>query len=66
MLQAHRVVDATLRWSFGKGQLLILGDVFDRGPNHTEILWLLYKLEAEAAKAGGMIEELAAALRTTR
>jgi hypothetical protein len=53
MLLAHRVVDATLRWSFGKGQLLILGDVFDRGPNHTEILWLLYKLEAEAAKAGG-------------
>jgi hypothetical protein len=31
----------------------VLGDVFDRGPNQTELLWLLYKLEAEAARAGG-------------
>jgi hypothetical protein len=53
LLQAHRVIDAKLRWSFARGHLVILGDVFDRGPNHTEILWLLYRLEAEAAKAGG-------------
>jgi hypothetical protein len=53
LLQSHRVVDAKLRWSFARGHLVILGDVFDRGPNHTEILWLLYQLEAEAAKAGG-------------
>jgi hypothetical protein len=32
---------------------VVLGDVFDRGPNHLEILWLLYELESEAAKAGG-------------
>ena len=32
---------------------MVLGDVFDRGPNHLEILWLLYGLEAQAAKAGG-------------
>ena len=53
LLQAHRIIDAKLRWSFARGHLVILGDVFDRGPNHTEILWLLYQLEAEAAKAGG-------------
>jgi hypothetical protein len=53
LLRAHRVVDAKLGWSFARGHLVILGDVFDRGPNHTEILWLLYQLEAEAAKAGG-------------
>lgn len=58
MLQRHRVVDATLRWSYGRGHLVILGDVFDRGPNHTEILWLLYQLEAEAAKAGGGVHLL--------
>jgi hypothetical protein len=52
-LQKHGVVDATLAWKFGRGHLVVLGDVFDRGPNQTEILWLLYKLEAEAAKAGG-------------
>ncbi|MBC8028431.1 MAG: metallophosphoesterase [Steroidobacteraceae bacterium] len=58
MLQRHRVVDATLRWSYGRGHLVVLGDVFDRGPHHTEILWLLYKLEAEAAKAGGGVHLL--------
>ena len=53
MLIRHRVVDGKLRWSFGRGYLVILGDVFDRGPHHTEILWLIYALEAEARKAGG-------------
>ena len=53
MLTAQKVVDARSRWSFGRGHLVVLGDVFDRGPNHLEILWLLYGLEAQAAKAGG-------------
>lgn len=53
LLQRQGVVDERLRWAFGKGHLAVLGDVFDRGPNHTELLWLLYKLEAEAARAGG-------------
>jgi hypothetical protein len=58
MLQAHRVVDSRLKWSYGRGHLVVLGDVFDRGPNHMEILWLLYQLEAEAAKAGGGVHLL--------
>lgn len=53
LLQRHGVIDDKLRWSFGKGHLAVLGDVFDRGPNHTELLWLIYKLEGEAARAGG-------------
>jgi hypothetical protein len=53
MLKSHKVVDAALKWRFGRGHLVVLGDVFDRGPNHLEILWLLYELEAQAAKAGG-------------
>lgn len=53
LLRKHGVIDEALRWSYGRGHLAILGDVFDRGPNHTEILWLIYKLEAEAAQAGG-------------
>lgn len=53
MLVSQKVLDAKLRWSFGRGHLVVLGDVFDRGPNHLEILWLLYGLEAQAAKAGG-------------
>jgi hypothetical protein len=53
MLKSQKVVDASLRWRFGRGHVVVLGDVFDRGPNHLEILWLLYELEAQAAKAGG-------------
>jgi hypothetical protein len=53
MLRAHKVVGPHLEWKFARGHLVVLGDVFDRGPNHLEILWLLYKLEAEARKAGG-------------
>jgi hypothetical protein len=56
MLGAHHVIDRKLNWSFGRGQLLILGDVFDRGAHHTEILWLLYALEAQARKAGGAMQ----------
>jgi hypothetical protein len=53
LLQRHGIIDEQLRWAFGKGHLAILGDVFDRGPNQTELLWLIYKLEAEATRAGG-------------
>ena len=53
MLQKHGVVDQRLAWKYGRGHLVLLGDVFDRGPNHTEILWLVYQLEAEARRAGG-------------
>ena len=53
MLRKQGIVDARLEWSFGNGHLVLLGDVFDRGPNQIEILWLIYQLEAAAAKAGG-------------
>ena len=55
MLIKHRVIDKQLRWSFGRGQLVFLGDVFDRGAHQTEILWLIYSLEAEARKARGAV-----------
>jgi hypothetical protein len=58
MLTRQKVIDPQLRWSFGKGHLAVLGDIFDRGPNQTEILWLLYKLEGEAKRAGGAVHVL--------
>jgi hypothetical protein len=58
LLRAHRIVSPSLAWSFGRGHLAVLGDVFDRGPHQTEILWLLYKLEAEAERAGGAVHLL--------
>lgn len=53
MLRKQGIVDARLSWSFGNGHLIFLGDVFDRGPNQVEILWLIYQLEAAAARSGG-------------
>lgn len=58
LLQRQRIVDKSLRWSFGKGHVVFLGDVFDRGPNQIEILWLIYELQAQAAKAGGGVHLL--------
>jgi hypothetical protein len=55
MLKKHRVVDQALRWSYGSGNLVVLGDVFDRGAHQVEILWLLYELEDQARKAGGAV-----------
>lgn len=58
LLRNQKVVDDGLRWAFGEGHLVFLGDIFDRGAHQTEILWLIYKLEAEAAKAGGAVHLL--------
>jgi hypothetical protein len=55
MLRAHGVVDQALRWRFGRGRVVLLGDVFDRGPHQLEILWLIYALEAQARAAGGAV-----------
>lgn len=52
------IVDENLHWSFGDGHVVITGDIFDRGDQVTEILWFVYKLEAEAEKAGGKIHML--------
>lgn len=54
-LKAAGVVDSSLHWDFDKGHLVILGDVFDRGSLVTEILWLIYRLQQEAERAGGMV-----------
>ena len=58
LLQGQHVIDESLRWSFGRGHLVVLGDVFDRGAHQLEILWLLYQMQAEAAAAGGGVEFL--------
>jgi hypothetical protein len=49
------VMDKHFNWTFGKGHLVIAGDVFDRGAQVTETLWLIYALEEKAYKAGGYV-----------
>ena len=57
-LRRQGVIDANLRWAFGDGQMVVTGDMFDRGAHQLEILWLFYKLEAEARAAGGALHVL--------
>jgi len=58
LLKGVGIVDKNLKWSFGKGHLVILGDVFDRGDMVTEVFWHLFGLEKQAEQAGGMVHVL--------
>lgn len=58
LLQRHGVIDRNLRWSFGRGHLVVTGDMLDRGANQIELLWLLYELERQAQRAGGAVHVL--------
>lgn len=55
ILTGAGITDNKLNWIFGKGHLVFDGDIFDRGENATECLWLIYKLEGEAEKQGGKV-----------
>jgi len=55
VLIGNGVVDRNLNWIFGSGHLVLNGDFMDRGDNVTQCLWLIYKLEQEAAAAGGRV-----------
>lgn len=58
LLKAMGIIDNHLNWSFGKGHLVVLGDMFDRGDMVSEVLWHLFGLEKQAASAGGMVHVL--------
>lgn len=55
LLQNNGVIDEELNWTFGDGHLVFGGDMFDRGPQVTECLWLIYSLEDKAKAAGGYV-----------
>lgn len=58
LLEQHRVIDADQNWIYGKGHLIINGDIMDRGDGVTEILWLVFKLQQQAEDAGGKVHYL--------
>ncbi|WP_343842798.1 metallophosphoesterase [Bowmanella denitrificans] len=55
LLVANQVIDTSFNWIFGTGQLVLIGDMVDRGSNVVPVLWLIYKLEAEAEHVGGKL-----------
>lgn len=58
LLTGAGVVDHHLSWAFGKGHLVVAGDVMDRGARVTECLWLIHRLTREAREAGGRVHFL--------
>ncbi|MCD6091447.1 MAG: metallophosphoesterase [Bacteroidales bacterium] len=58
LLKKYGIIDKDLNWSFGKGYLIVDGDIFDRGDKATEILWLIYKLKNQAEVCGGKVHYL--------
>jgi hypothetical protein len=52
-LRAARLVDKDLRWSGGRRHVAFAGDLVDRGPDVLALLWLVKRLQREAAAAGG-------------
>lgn len=58
ILKVNEIIDENLNWTFGKGHLVILGDVFDRGDEVTELLWFIFYLEKQAEISGGKVHFL--------
>jgi hypothetical protein len=58
LLKNNGVIDTQEKWSFGNGHFVVAGDIFDRGPQVTEVLWFLYDLEKQAEKSGGKLHVL--------
>ncbi len=54
-LYANCIVDANHDWIFNNGHLVLVGDFVDRGKNVTQVLWLIYKLEQQAALKNGKV-----------
>lgn len=54
-LKKNGVINDNYCWSFKDNQLVIIGDVFDRGNDVLPLFWLIYKLEEEARLAGGQV-----------
>ncbi|AXY75211.1 hypothetical protein D3H65_15005 [Paraflavitalea soli] len=55
LLQCNKVIDSNYNWIFGNGHLVFAGDMFDRGLQVTECLWLIYSLEEKARAVGGYV-----------
>lgn len=55
LLQSNNIIDEDYNWIFGSGHLVLGGDMFDRGEQVTECLWLIYSLEEKAKSAGGYV-----------
>jgi hypothetical protein len=57
-LASAGLIDGDLGWTGGRSHVAFAGDLTGRGPDVLGLLWLVYRLEREAAAAGGAIHVL--------
>jgi len=57
-LRAAGLIGDSLEWTGGRKHLVFDGDLTDRGRDVTRLLWFVYRLEREAAAAGGRVHVL--------
>ncbi len=55
LLRNAGLVDGDARWAGGRSHLVFLGDLMDRGPDVRRTLWFAYRLQEQAARAGGRV-----------
>ena len=55
LLKAHGIISPALNWQWGENHLVFIGDIFDRGDEVTEALWLIYKLQRQALSSNGHV-----------
>ena len=55
MLRNNGITDSEGNWTWGNGHLVFMGDIFDRGSEVMEALWMIFRLEKQAEKSGGMV-----------
>ena len=55
MLRSNGVIDEKDRWTFGKGHLVTVGDMVDRGEQVSEVLLMMWRLSKEAVQVGGRV-----------
>lgn len=58
LLIHNGVMDRRLRWRYGKGHLMVLGDIMDRGKHVNEVLWTVHQLQIQARRKGGRVHFL--------
>jgi len=58
LLKNNKIIDKNGNWIWGKGHLVFVGDIFDRGNKVTETLWWIFSLEKQAEKSGGKVHLL--------
>ena len=55
LMIGNKIIDAAFNWIWGNGQIVFIGDLFDRGCQVTELIWFVQHFESQAQINGGRV-----------